>query len=99
MATKTGAPKLFLAIVTFAESCGRIPVGLWRVDLEDGFTLRVNGSKDEWEGLPAWSAAIMTPEDLPLAIVDPRGGSMFTGRLTEADLINMVQRCQQRRAK
>jgi hypothetical protein len=76
---QNGVPELFEHIRQLAERHGRIPVGRWTLPLHDGWTLRVNGSGEEWDNLPRYSALLEgTRNGWPvLAMVDPAGGNLI----------------------
>lgn len=53
-------------VVALAEATGRIPVGVWRYDLGDQWTLFVNGSSAEVEGVKPWES-LMEYRGMPVA--------------------------------
>lgn len=58
---RRGPCALMSAVIDLAQSRGRIPVGHWRVELPDGWTLEINGTAAAIGNIPPWHAT-MTAE-------------------------------------
>jgi len=86
--------ELFDRVVQLAEKRGRIPVGRWTVDLPDGFSLRVNGSGEEWENVPPYHALFTSPQGWPAALVTVNAGTVIDDgtRGIEDKLITVMDR-------
>lgn len=76
-------PELMYRIVELAEAMGvtnlKALPDLWRVDLPDGWTLKVNAQKTEIEGVPPFHAMMAGPYVMDLLIVSPTGGTAGAG--------------------
>jgi hypothetical protein len=85
---RRGTPEVFDLIVDLATKHGRIPVGFWDMSPKDGWRLVVNGTKDECNCVPPWSALI-EHGGLPAALVNPAGGAIIGH--TEDEIIAMLR--------
>ena len=84
-----GPCELMALVVELAEAYGHLPVGHWTIDLEPGWQLTVNGTKDEIDHVPPWHA-MMTRRGFPVVIFDSADGTaMWQG---EDEAIAVLQR-------
>jgi hypothetical protein len=75
-----GPCALMVACADLARHHNRIPVGFWRIDLDDDWRLIVNGTRTTRDGVPHWHA-LMIYRRTPAVLFNAATGTQLVANI------------------